>query len=122
MWYHFLKFCIVGGVGVTLDFALTWLFKEKVRLNKYLANSLGFFCAQSFNYVFNRLWTFQGTSGDALLQYVKFLGIAGTGLIINNMVIYLMHEKLHLNFYFSKLFSMTFVTFWNFFMNYLFNF
>ena len=39
---QFIKFCVVGGSGVFIDFGITYLCKEWLRLNKYLANSLGF--------------------------------------------------------------------------------
>ena len=42
---QFIKFCVVGGSGVFVDFGVTYLCKEWLRLNKYLANSLGFLCA-----------------------------------------------------------------------------
>ena len=41
----FLKFCIVGGSGVIIDFGITFVCKELLKLNKYAANSLGFICA-----------------------------------------------------------------------------
>jgi putative flippase GtrA len=40
--WKFLKFCIVGSSGMVVDFGTTWFLKEKVRVNKYLANSAGF--------------------------------------------------------------------------------
>lgn len=55
---QFIKFCVVGGSGVFVDFGVTYLCKEWLRLNKYLANSLGFLCASTSNYVLNRIWTF----------------------------------------------------------------
>ena len=48
---QFLKFCIVGGSGVFVDFGITYLCKEWLRLNKYVANSLGFLCASTTNYL-----------------------------------------------------------------------
>ena len=44
---QFIKFCVVGGSGVFIDFGITYLCKEWLRLNKYLANSLGFLCAST---------------------------------------------------------------------------
>ena len=41
----FLKFGVVGFSGVFVDFGITWLCKEKIRLNKYLSNAIGFICA-----------------------------------------------------------------------------
>lgn len=40
---QFIKFCIVGGSGVFVDFGITYLCKEWLKFNKYIANSLGFF-------------------------------------------------------------------------------
>ena len=96
--------------------------KEKFKWNKYLSNSLGFVLAATNNYIWNRLWTFQSTSAEIPVEYSKFLIIAIIGLGINNLVIYLLHDKLKLNFYLAKLFAIGVVTLWNFIMNYLFTF
>lgn len=61
---QFLKFCIVGGSGVFVDFGITYLCKEWLRLNKYVANSLGFLCASTTNYILNRIWTFHNENPD----------------------------------------------------------
>ena len=119
---QFIKFCVVGGSGVFVDFGVTYLCKEWLRLNKYLANSLGFLCASTSNYVLNRIWTFHNENPDIAGQYLRFLGIAAVGLLINNLTIYLLHERWKLNFYLAKLFAIGVVTFWNFFMNYFFTF
>lgn len=118
----FVKFCVVGGSGVIVDFGVTYVTKELLKLNKYVANSLGFIVAASTNYLLNRVWTFQSTSPDILKQYGLFFGLSLIGLALNNLIIYLLHGKLKLNFYLSKLFAIGIVTFWNFFMNYFFNF
>ena len=50
------------------------------------------------------------------------LGIALLGLVINTATIWLLHHKFRANFYAAKLLATGVVTFWNFFMNYFFNF
>ena len=91
---QFLKFCIVGGSGVFVDFGITYLCKEWLRLNKYVANSLGFLCASTTNYILNRIWTFHNENPDITGQYLRFLGIAAVGLVINNLTIWLPPEFL----------------------------
>lgn len=118
----FLKFCVVGFSGMVVDFGTTWLCKEKFGWNKYVSNSIGFTLAATNNYLWNRLWTFQSTSSEIPVEYGKFLLIAIIGLGINNLVIYLLHDKLKLNFYLSKLIAIGIVTVWNFTMNYFFTF
>ena len=122
MFLQFIKFCVVGGPGVVVDFGITFLFKEKLKLNKYIANSLGFMAAASTNYLLNRWWTFRSHDPEVAQQYVQFVGISAIGLILNNIIIYLLNDKARLNFYLSKLIAIGLVTLWNFFMNYYFTF
>ena len=122
MFLQFIKFCVVGGTGVVVDFGITFLFKEKLKLNKYIANSLGFMAAASTNYLLNRWCTFRSHDPEVAQQYVQFVGISAIGLILNNIIIYLLNDKARLNFYLSKLIAIGLVTLWNFFMNYYFTF
>ncbi|MDR1343053.1 MAG: GtrA family protein [Prevotellaceae bacterium] len=117
----FIKFCLVGGSGVAVDFAVTGVGKELLRINRYLANALGFAVAASSNYILNRLWTFH-SHNNVPAEYAKFIGIALVGLAINSAVIYLLAEKLKIHFYLSKLLAIGVVTVWNFLMSYLFAF
>ena len=119
---RFLKFCLVGGSGVVVDFGITYLAKEFLKLNKYVANSLGFICAATSNYILNRTWTFGSSDPDIAMQYLQFFGFSLVGLAINNLVIYLLHSRVKWNFYVVKLIATGVVTFWNFSMNYIFTF
>ena len=118
----FVKFCVVGGSGMFVDFGITYLCKEILKFNKYIANSCGFIVAASTNYVLNRIWTFQSVNPAILRQYLVFFGFSLIGLGLNNATIFLLHDKGKWNFYLSKLFAIGLVTFWNFLMNYFFNF
>jgi putative flippase GtrA len=102
-----------------IDFGTTWILKEKIKANKYLANSSGFVLAATSNYFFNRIWTFQSHNQEIATEYFSFIGISLIGLAINNLIIYILTEKIKFNFYFSKLCAIGVVTIWNFVMNYL---
>jgi putative flippase GtrA len=118
----FLKFCAVGFSGMIIDFGTTWLLKEKLKLNKYIANSCGFVLAASSNYMLNRVWTFGSHNRRIVFEYFSFVGIAITGLVINNVIVYVLSDKLKWNFYLSKTVAVGVVTIWNFGMNFLFTF
>lgn len=120
--FKLIRFCVVGASGMVVDFGVTWLCKEKLHWNKYLSNSLGFVIAATNNYLWNRLWTFASQSPEVVREYSSFLLISLVGLGLNNLIIYLLHGKLHLNFYWSKLVAIGCVTLWNFGMNYVFTF
>jgi putative flippase GtrA len=118
----FLKFCTVGFLGMAIDFGATWILKERLKLNKYVSNSLGFVIAASSNYLLNRIWTFQSHSNQIVTEYFSFFGISVIGLILNNLIVFILSDKLKLNFYVAKFFAVIIVTIWNFGMNFIITF
>jgi putative flippase GtrA len=118
----FLKFVVVGFSGMLVDYGFTFLFKEIVRIQKYIANSIGFIIAATTNYIFNRVWTFQSDNPDIAVEYTEFLVISIIGLGINNLILWLIVSRLKWNFYVSKFFAIGVVTFWNFLANYFITF
>ena len=120
--WKFLKFGVVGFSGVFVDFGITWLCREKIKLNQYLANSTGFLCAVISNYILNRIWTFHSQDPSVMMQFSKFLLASVIGLAINNGIIYMLNERGKVNFYVAKLVATGVVTLWNFWANYTFTF
>jgi putative flippase GtrA len=118
----FLKFGIVGFSGVFVDFGFTYAGKEWARIQKYLANAIGFTLAASSNYFLNRWWTFHSNNPDIGMEYSRFLFISIIGLGINTLVIWLLVSRYNRNFYFSKLLAIAVVTVWNFILNLVFTF
>lgn len=118
----FIKFVAVGFSGLIVDFSLTYFCKEILKIQKYVANAIGFLSAASSNYLLNRIWTFQSQSPEIAVEYTKFIGIAAIGLLINTLILWFLVSKFKWNFYFSKLIAIAFVTIWNFTMNFLFTF
>ena len=118
----FLKFGVVGFSGIIVDFGITYVLKEKLRIHKYAANSAGFVMATISNYLLNRYWTFNTGDSAQFSQFGKFFGIAIVGLALNNLLIYLLNDKLKINFYVSKAVAVVIVSFWNFLGNYLYTF
>jgi len=114
----FIKFGIVGFSGVFIDFGITYACKEWLKIQKYIANSIGFTVAASSNYFFNRTWTFRSKDPDIAIEYTEFIVISLVGLGIANLIVWLIHSRFKQNFYLSKLFAIGVVTVWNFFANY----
>lgn len=110
----FIKFGIVGFSGLFVDFGFTYAFKEKVKLQKYVANAIGFLLAATSNYMLNRYWTFRSHDPQVLVEYTQFMLISLFGLAINTVVLWLIVNKLKINFYVAKVFAIGVVTLWNF--------
>lgn len=120
--FKFIRFCIVGFTGLLVDYSFTYLGKEKLEINKYVANGFGFLCAATTNFFLNKFWTFEDHNPDELIQYSKYLLIAFIGLGFNTLVIYALVNKKNMNFYLAKLIAIAVAIVWNFTANYNFTF
>ncbi len=120
--FKFLKFGVVGFSGLIVDFSITYFCKEKLKIHKYISNSLGFIVATGTNYTLNRYWTFDNHNPATLIQFGKFFVISLAGLALSNMIIYLLNDRLKWNFYVAKACAIVIVSLWNFFANYLYTF
>ena len=118
----FLKFGVVGFSGIFVDFAVTYVCKEFIKIQKYIANGIGFSVAASTNYFLNRIWTFESQNPEILLEYSKFIFVSLIGLAINTLILWILVSRLKKRFYLSKLFAIGVVTVWNFLANLLFTF
>ena len=119
---RFVKFGMVGAVGVLVDFSVTWLCKEQLGCNKYLSNTLGFCLAVLNNYLLNKYFTFHDRGAPDPGQLGKYFIISLIGLGISNVFIYLLQTYTRQNFYASKILVVLMVFIWNFWANSYFTF
>jgi putative flippase GtrA len=122
MIFKLFKFGAVGLTGMVIDFGVTWLCKEKLRWNKFMANSIGFTLAVINNYLLNRIWTFESSNAQWQAEFGKFLLVSLAGLGLNNLLVYILHSRFKAGFYISKGAATVCVVAWNFFTNYFFTF
>ena len=120
MLIKFFKFIIVGFTGMVVDFSITFLLKEKLKVHRYVSNSDGFTLAASTNYLLNRFWTFQSNNPHVLVEFGTFFIISLIGLVINNLLLWLFEKRF--SFYFAKFFAIIVTSVWNFSANYFLNF
>ena len=118
----FFKFGAVGLSGLLVDYAFTYLFKEIFKVQKYVANSIGFTIAATSNYVLNRIWTFESDNPEIISEYSSFLIISLIGLGLNNLILWMIVSRFKINFYLAKFFAICVVTLWNFFANFFITF
>lgn len=110
----FFKFGLVGFSGLIIDFGVTWICKEKIAMNKYIANGLGFLFGVTNNYFLNKYFTFQNHDPNIGTQFMSFLIIAIIGFGLNTGILYLLQKNTKINFYVCKAIVTFIVFFWNF--------
>ena len=118
----FIKFLTVGLSGMIIDFSITYICKEKLVINKYVSNSLGFSIAAISNFFLNRYFTYKSNSSEIATEFYWFMGISIISLFIYNGIVWIGINKLNFKFYSSKMLAVFFITFWNFFAHLLITF
>ena len=117
-----LKFSLIGIIGVVINFLITFLLKEYLKVYKYVSNSFGYLIAISFNFLANKFFTFKSDSSEIYDEVFKFIIVTSIGILINHIVVYLLTEKKNMNFYFSKIAAVIVVFIWNFTLHSIFTF
>ncbi|RYY98452.1 MAG: GtrA family protein [Chitinophagaceae bacterium] len=115
------KFGLVGLLGMLLDFGITYSLKEKLRVNRFVANAAGFSVAVVFNFFGNRAWTFASEAPNVEGQLLRFVGVSLIGLLLNTGIVYFFNHR-NVNFYLSKALAIVLVFFWNYAANSWFTF
>ena len=113
----FLCFSVVGSIGLVIDFGLTYLCKEYLRWQKYVANAVGFSVAVCSNYMLNRFWTFDSHNQEIEREFFLFVVISLIGLAINSLTLF-MQQRIGMSFYYAKMVAIGVTVLWNFFCNY----
>jgi putative flippase GtrA len=121
---RFIKFATVGFFGAVVDFSILNILVFLFGVPKEYANLVSVTCAIISNFIWNRLWTFPESQGDAFhTQFGQFALVNLVGLAINQTVFLLSdhyvfepmllpHKTIPLNL--AKACAIGVVLFWNF--------
>ena len=89
---RFLKFAIVGAIGMVVDLAVLTFGREVLGLSLSLAVGLGFTVAVISNFTWNRLWTFpESRTRPIATQLGQFAVINLIGLALNELIVLGLH-------------------------------
>jgi putative flippase GtrA len=110
------RYMIVSALAFSADFGLLFAFTHYLRINYLISAAFGFSVGVLITYILSTSWVFRRRSVDKkLLEFLIFFMIGIVGLIINEMAIWFLTERLQLYYLYSKVCSVAFVFSWNFF-------
>ncbi|MCB0255234.1 MAG: GtrA family protein [Anaerolineae bacterium] len=89
---RFIKFAIVGAIGMVVDLTVLTFSREILGLPLMLAVALGFSTAVVSNFTWNRFWTFPESRDRPIAsQLVQFTVVNLIGLGINEAIVLSLH-------------------------------
>ena len=110
-----IRFIVVGGIATIIDFVYLYIFKEFLNFNVILANTLSFIISVTYNYIASITWVFDvNKNKNKNIQFIIFIIFSVVGLIINNVILYILTDKLNIYYLISKVIATLIVMVFNF--------
>jgi putative flippase GtrA len=112
---QFIRYVGVGGFSFLVDFATLYLLTDVAGWHYLLAATAAFVAGLVTNYLLCLRWVFDfHRMGNRLHEFVVFGIIGLAGLLLNNLLLFLLTEEVGLHYLLSKLFAAAFVLLFNF--------
>jgi putative flippase GtrA len=115
-WQQLWRYGIVGLTSAMIDFGILYLLTDGFGFHYLWSATISFIVAASYNYYLNKTWTFKA-GGKLSKQVGIFLLIAGSGVLLNNLILYLLVEQAHWWYIYAKIIATGIVTIGNFIGN-----
>jgi putative flippase GtrA len=119
---RFVKYSSIGFGTFILDLALLWFMVEILKLNYLIATGIAFFIAVSINYLISRKVVFNLTKTSFLTAYVRFLSVAGLGVLLTVSGVALLSAALGVHYLLARVLTAGGVGIFNYTINLYYNF
>ena len=109
------RYFFVGGFAFLVDYGLLVLLTEVFGLHYLVSATISFLAGLVVNYLLSPSWIFRkSTLENKWAEFLIFAVIGVVGLGLNNLLLYLFTDKLHIHYMISKLLTTAIVMIWNF--------
>jgi len=109
----FIKFLVVGGAATLIQYVLLVGLVELTVINVVILSGVSYAVSAVFNYLVNYYFTFKSVASHRVAT-IKFLLVAGCGLLLNTFAVYVMVEIQNMHYLVSQVLATTVVLLWNF--------
>ncbi len=109
----FIKYSLVGMVGVAINFTTLWLLTEQAHLWYMVSATIAILLAATNNFILNYLWTFKSRKsqiGNLSIGWLKFLVSIGSTEALYLGLVYIFTDKLGLYYMLSAFFALACTT------------
>lgn len=110
---QFFRYIFVGGVATIIDMGSLYVFTSMVGIHYLISAAIAFVFGVMANYLMSIVWVFK-TTGNFKREITLFVIIGLGGLILNEIIIWLLVEKVSLYYMIAKAIAVVIVLVWNF--------
>lgn len=109
-----LKFGVVGVIAFLIDYGLLYILTEYANIYYLISSIISFTVSLIFNYILSIKWVFDVTKKQTYKEVIAFVVLSVIGLGINQLVMYLGSDIMHIYYMLTKLVATAIVMVWNF--------
>lgn len=110
-----LKFGVVGVIAFLIDYGVLILLTECFHVFYLLSAMISFTVSVVFNYIASMRYVFTGREDmSRSREFVLFVVLSLIGLVINEVFMWLLVDKMFIHYMISKIFVTAIVMVWNF--------
>ena len=109
------RFGIVGVIAFVIDYGLLYILTEKCGIYYLVSSLISFGVSVIFNYIASVIWVFDVDKRKSKVKnFVYFIALSVVGLAINELIMWLGVDKMHIYYMLVKLFATAIVMIFNF--------
>ncbi|MCX6307442.1 MAG: GtrA family protein [Bacteroidia bacterium] len=112
----FVKYALVGVVGLVVDMGLFYVFYELLHINYIVSNIMSSSLAVLNNFILNSIFTFK-VKDKLFYRFISFFSIALAGMALSSGMLVVMIDGMHWNSMVSKAVSVFFVALIQYYVN-----
>jgi len=110
------RYCFVGGFAFIVDYGLLYILTEYAGFHYLISATISFIAGLIVNYLLSTWWIFRNSKlKNKAAEFTVFALIGVIGLLLNNLLLYVFTDLLHVHYMISKLIVAALVMIWNFF-------
>jgi putative flippase GtrA len=109
------RYFVVGGISAIVDIGLFFLFTSILNIGWFQSALGSFVLAVAVNYLLSIKYVFKsGIRFQKHHEMLLILLVSGSGLVINQLILWLLIENMGMNMLISKITATVLLFFWNY--------